>query len=138
MTVRPMNLDTDFPMVCDWWKARNAPALPKPIFLPADGFVAEDSGAPVAACWLFVANGTRGGIGLLEFTTTNPRSLPRRAVEAVKALYSHVEQVALLRQCASLLSFVEDGKGEQHLMEKMGWQDSAGVNHRIYAKALCQ
>lgn len=134
MTVRPLNLETDLPIVAGWWRGHSAPVVVKEAFLSADGFVAEN-GEMLAASWLYVAPGTRGGIGVLEFTTTNPIGSPRHLLSAVNALYQHIEEVAWAKGCGSILSFVAQNRSEQHLLAKIGWQDVTGVPHMIFGKS---
>jgi hypothetical protein len=137
--IRDMDLALDYPVVSGWWTIHGFPVLPMGIFLPGLGFVAEQHGEAVAASWLFVANGTAGGIGLIEFTTTNPGILSQRShLAAVKALYVHLEAKALALKCSSVMSFVAVNGGEQHIMDKMGYENVGKVPHHIYGKALCR
>ena len=137
--VRDMDLARDFPMVSGWWTVHGFPVLPMGVFLPGLGFVAMQHGEPVAVSWLFVANGTDRGIGLIEFTTTNPGILSQRShLAGVKALYAHLEAKALALGCGSVMSFVEVNGGEQHIMDKIGYVNVGRVPHHIYGKALCR
>ncbi len=123
-------------MIADWWVKRKSPVMPEVVFLPASGFIAYDERVPLAASWLFVAPGTKGGIGVIEFTTTNPIfGVSRILLSAVKALYAHLESVAWEKGCGSVISFVAQNGSEQHIMDKMGYINPGGIPHLIYGKA---
>lgn len=137
MKIRPINLDQDYPMISEWWKARDAGVMPKGVFLPAEGFIVEEGGVAMAASWLFVAPGTQKGIGVIEFTTTNPKcGLSKILLAGAKALYAHLEKVAVTKGCGSILSFVAPGRSEQHIMDRIGYTNCGGPPHLIYGKAL--
>ncbi len=137
MSVRPIEFLTEFPVFCAWLQRRGAPVLPQEAFMSAQGFVAEEEGKLLAASWLYVVPGTQGGIGIIEFTTTNPAiSTGKALLSGVKQLYSHLEQKAWEQGCGSLLSFVAPGSGEQHIFEKTGWANvTGGRPHLTYGKA---
>lgn len=136
MNIRPIHFDDEFPVVKDWWRRRGTPELPAAAFFSAQGFVVEDTGLMIAVTWLYVVPGTRGGIGILEFTTTNPAVADKRLVlESVKRLYAEVEAKAWEQGCGSMISFVAPGKGEQHLFDRCGWRDlTGGQPHLLYGK----
>lgn len=118
-------------MICEWWTKHKAPLIPV-VFLPAIGLI--DDGA---VGFLFVPEKTQGGIGVIEFTTSNPGATAKSRLQAVKAIYAGLETIAIRLGCGSVMSFVAQGKSEEHILSKMGWADAAGGPHLIYAKALC-
>lgn len=137
MNIRPIDNEKELPILRSWWDARGASSLPADVFIPARGYVAESGGVLVAAAWLFVAPGTAGGIGVLEFMSTNPEvTVGRNLLECVKALYAHIENQAWELGCGSVISFVAPGTGEEHQMTRHGWSDlTGGVKHLMLGKA---
>lgn len=137
MNIRPIDNERELPIFRSWWEARGATALPEAVFLPARGYVAESDGVLVAAAWLFVVPGTAGGIGVLEFMSTNPEvPVGKNLLECVKALYAHVESEAWASGCGSIISFVAPGSGEERQMLRHGWADlTSGVKHLMFGKS---
>lgn len=134
--IRPIVPELELPILRSWWEQRGVAPLPDSAFLPGRGYLAEDAGVRVACAWLFVVPGTAGGIGILEFMSTNPKITPGRTLlAAVKELYAHIEEQAWAGGCGSLISFVAPGTGEQHYMERHGWTDlTGGVHHLMLGK----
>lgn len=135
ISFRKFILESDYPVICSWQKGHGAPTMTPAVFLSADGRVAEVDGVAMAMSFLYVVPGTKGGIGIVEFTTTNPEGSLRQRHGAAKELYAHIEAEAWLQGCGSLLSFVAPGQGEQHIFDKTGWNDlTGGIPHMIYGK----
>lgn len=136
MNIRPVIFDQDFPTVQGWWRARGSSVLPAPAFMSAEGFIVESGGIPVAVSWLYVVPGTKGGIGVVEFTTTNPAvAVSRDLISCVRALYAHVQTQAWAWGCGSVMSFVAPDSAEQRIFEQDGWKDlTGGVPHLMYGK----
>lgn len=136
MIVVPLNLEQDYPMISAWWTGHKSPVVPAPVFFSAQGFKAVEEGIAYAASWLYVVPGTRGGIGIIEFTTTNPEmSFSKKVLAAVKSLYAHVESVAWSQGCGSIMSFVAQDGSESRIMDKTGFVNVGGPAHLIYGKA---
>ena len=135
MNIRPINIETELPAVRGWWESRGTP-MPAAAFLSAEGFVAEHDGALVAASWLYVVPGTQGGIGVVEFTGSNPAfAASPELVDGLKALYARLEERAWALGCGSLLSFVAPNSWEQRTFARAGWQDlTGGKPHLTYGK----
>lgn len=141
MNIRPINLETELPILRSWWVARGLAPLPDAAFLPGRGYVVEVSGVLVACAWLFIVPGTAGGIGILEFMSTNPKiAVGKSLLSDVKALYAHLEIEAWAAGCGSLISFVAPESGEHHQMQRNGWADlTGGVKHLMLGKVRpCQ
>lgn len=131
---RRISLEHDYPTLEAWWKGHGAVAAPKCI-LPPDGWMAHAGGVEIAASFLYIM---KGQIGVLEFTTTNPRcALSRDLVEAVKGLYERLEIEARKEGCFCLISFVAPNSWEHRTMAKMGYTTSADEKpHLMFAKPL--
>ncbi len=123
-------------MVVNWWLGHKAPVLLEFFFLPGIGFIAERDGQSLAVSWLFVAPKTDGGLGMIQYTTSNPYALIPAIPSAVEAVLSHLEGVAKEMGCGSVVSFVRQDRGEQRIFAENGWTDLAGVPHNLYGKAL--
>jgi hypothetical protein len=132
MTIRPYSSE-DYNMIKSWWVAHNAAILPPEVFLPATGAIAEVDGNPIAASFLYCCI---GGISVIEFTTTNPvEKLSKNLVKAVKALYTHLENIAWDNKSPCILSFVKPNSGESRIMAKDGYIDLQGEPHLTYGKS---
>lgn len=136
MTIRPIVPELELPILRSWWKARGMAPLPDSAFLPGRGYVVEDGGLLVACAWLFMVPGTTGGIGILEFMSTNPKlAVGRSLLACVKELYAHVEKQAWEGGCGSVISFVAPGSNEEHHLARQGWADlTGGVKHVMFGK----
>ncbi len=130
---RPINLDSDYPVLLEWWKGHRALPVPK-VILP-DGWIASAAGVDIAASFLYFH---RGKIGVIEWTTTNPRcAFSRDLVAAVKGLFTQLEDVAREAGCIAVISFVKPNGSEERIVRKSGYATSADdVGHRLYAKPL--
>lgn len=122
-------------MISSWWDLHGAPIMPAQVFLPGQGLIAECDEA-LAVAWLFVCPNTQGGIGLIEFMTTNPKGSPKEILRAVKEVFKHLQLAAKRQGCGSVMSFVKQDGSEQHLLEKDAWIEVGGVPHLIYGKSL--
>jgi hypothetical protein len=133
MTIRAYNNDLDYPMIRSWWQVHGSPVMPPAVFLPSTGFIAENEDGPIAASFLYCVI---GGISIIEFTTTNPVcKLSKDLVKAVKALYTHLEELAFKNGAPCVLSFVKPNSGEARIMAKSGYQDLQGDAHTTYGKS---
>lgn len=129
ISIRQLNPETDLAVVQAWWRLRLAPEIPAAV-LPR-GWIASATGVDLAASFLYLAEGK---IGVIEWTTTNPRAaLGPDVVEAVKALYVHLENVAWDAGCPIVISFVEPGSWEHRTLEKRGYATAGGA-HLMVAK----
>jgi len=120
-------------MLCEWWTKHKTPLLPSAVFIPAIGLVAKG-----AMGFLFVPEKTEGGIGIVEFVTTNPDASPKERLSGWNAVMSGLEAIAIEKGCGSLMSFVAQGKSEEHMLSKTGWLDVTGTPHLIFGKVLCR
>ena len=123
-------------MIVNWWIGHKAPVIPAEVFLPGYGFIAEEDGQSLAVSWLFVATNTTGGIGMVQFTTSNPCAPAKLVSGAVQRVLKELEDVAKETGCGSVMSFVRQDRGEQRIFAENGWSDLAGVPHNLYGKAL--
>jgi len=135
MNIRPFNFDNDFMMVASWWEKHGAVIL-MPELLPA-GWVALEAGVPIAASFLYICQGAQSPVGLIEYTTTNPEfSGSRQSLNAVKGLWSHLEQIATDSGCRACFTLVKPGSFEEHEFTRRGYQTDANAPHLLYAKVI--
>jgi len=129
----PIELERDYPMLCKWWSGHKANP-PAKIILPR-GWVAAGSGLPIAACFLYVAEGK---IAVIEYMTTNPQVAHSRELWiTVCALYDYLEKVAKDEGCQAIISFVKPNSSEQRIMVRMGYATSDDdPGHKLYGKPL--
>lgn len=137
ISIRPLNLDEDYPLLMAWWEVHGVPLLDKAIF-PRDGAVAIADNRPVAMAFLYI--GRTPTFAMLEWTTTNPATdiSPRHKLAGVKALYDHLEMEARLWGCLCVLSMVAPKTSEDRIMQRMGWKPQAASDkpHVMFAKRL--
>lgn len=133
MNIRDMIPETDLPVVRGWWEKHGAIPVPE-AFLPR-GFVAEEGGNQIAACFLYRDEG--GRLACVEYITTNPaHSFSRSSVLAVHALLRHAEERAAEMGCRAIFSFVAPGTSEERIMGRAGYSTSDQVPHRMFGKVL--
>lgn len=131
ISIRQFNPEADLAVVQAWWRIRSAPEIPAAV-LPR-GWIASIAGVDLAASFLYLAEGK---IGVIEWTTTNPRvALGPDVVEAVKSLYEHLENEAWDAGCPIAISFVAPNSWEHRTLAKRGYAD-AGGSHVMVAKAF--
>ena len=137
VTLRPLNLDEDYPLLMEWWRVRGGTLLVKEIF-PGTGAVAYVDNRPVAMSFLYCDRD--GRLAFIEWTSTNPAKdiRARNKLAAVKALFEHLTMEARLFGCSCVLSLVAPNGSEDHLLKKMGWAPSAqsDVPHVMFGKRL--
>lgn len=129
ISIRQLNPESDLAVVQAWWRIRSAPEIPAAV-LPR-GWIASAAGVDLAVSFLYLAEGK---IGVIEWTTTNPRvAVGPDVVSAVKALYEHLETVAWDALCPIVISFVEPNSWEHRTLSKRGYADAGGA-HVMVAK----
>lgn len=132
-TIRPIDLDTDLPMLRKWWDGHKALPCPE-AFLP-QGFIISSGGVDIAASFLYLDVG--GRLAMIEYLTTNPSiAFSRFLVEDIKALISHIEGVARAQGCVGIISMVAPGTGEDRLMKRIGYIQADGPAHIMFAKHI--
>lgn len=124
ISIRQFNPDKDLATVQQWWKAREQADLPIEV-LPR-GWVATAACVDVAVSFLYLVEGK---IGVIEWTTTNPKiAAGPDVVEAVKALYEHLENEAWSAGCPIVLSFVAPGSWESRTLGRRGYAVAGGAH----------
>lgn len=133
MTIRVYDPKTDYSTLCGWWEGHKA--IPVPVaFLPL-GFVAEHEGSGVAACFLYLD--VTGKCSMIEYLTTNPKfSMAKKTLLAFRMLIAHCEELSLKQGCGGILSMVAPDTSEERILEKLGYQTSTGVAHRMWGKVI--
>lgn len=93
LSVRMVDIETDYPVVSEWWKAHGWPH-PLPMqMVPKLGIMVERNGDPCLAGWVYMDNSC--GVCMLEFVVGNPATPPRDVFRAIEHL------TAAARLCAS-------------------------------------
>lgn len=113
----------------EWWKAHDWPGVSLHI-LPKCGLLVEaDDGTPLAASWLYMDNSV--GVGMLEWTVTNPKATPKQSYIAIALLVQSAREVARTLDYGVLLT-----TAKQHALarclEKNGFiQTDTGMTHLL-------
>lgn len=135
MNIREIDLDMDYVKLCLWWDGHKSLHVPK-AFLPI-GFIAEEEGHDIAACFLYLD--VTGKCSMIEYLTTNPTfSFSKKTLVAFKALLGHCETLSIRQGCGAIISMVAPGSSEERIMAKLGYGTSEGVGHRMYGKVLTE
>jgi hypothetical protein len=130
-------MPSDYPTFEAWWSGHGA--LPVPEIILPQGWIAFEDSLEIAASFIYIVqNMTKGKLGVIEWTTTNPKcSHSRKIVEAVPGLYRLLERYAFAHGCIAMLSFVKPNSGEERIMERMGYVTSDDdKGHRIFSRPL--
>jgi hypothetical protein len=134
----PFDREKDYPTLALWWEGHHAPAMPL-LALPVDGWVAVMGGVQIAMAFVYIARD--GSMAMIEWTTTNPQcAFSRNLLEAVKGLWTKLEEEAKKAGCFCVLSMVKPGSSESRLLPRLGYVAGGGRDpgHHMYAKSLCQ
>lgn len=132
-SIRPIDLEQDYPLLVKWWEGHKATVLPKHI-VPR-GWLIACGGVDTAAAFLLVD--VAGTWSMIEFLTTNPSvAFSRFLVEDVRKLIGYIEGVARAQGCTFIGSFVVPGTGEERLFLRLGYQAEDGPPHKAYYKPL--
>jgi hypothetical protein len=135
VNIRPIDLDMDYTKLCLWWEGHKALPVPRH-FLPF-GFMAEEDGHDIAACFLYLD--VTGRLSMIEYLTTNPEfSLSKKTLAAFKSLIAHVESLSFRQGCRAIISMVAPGTSEERIMGKLGYATSTGVAHRMWGRKLTE
>jgi hypothetical protein len=104
------------------------PPPPKIVLSGAQGFCAQAGGIDVAAGWLLLSR--KGVVAISEFVTSNPAmSRGRAALDAVEALYLHMEVYAKHEGCPVLFTSTPAAGSLARFLEKRGWLPCKGEPH---------
>lgn len=132
---RPYDPATDYPTLQTWWRGHGALDVPED-FLP-DGWIAHEDGAELAASFFYLHAGQSGRIGVIEWTTSNPKAPPRLVLPAIRGLYERLEIAAREAGAKAVISFVDPDSWERRTMAKMGYVTSGDAKpHLLFAKSL--
>lgn len=133
MNIRPIIPEKDHDTLRMWWEKHGALPVPE-AFLPR-GFMAEEGGHEIAACFLYLD--VTGKCSMVEYLTTNPDfSGAKKTLVAFKALLAHVEQLTVDQGCGAIISMVAPDSSEERIMTKLGYLTSDQVGHRMFGKVL--
>jgi hypothetical protein len=133
MPIRAFNHESDYPNLVKWWTGHHATILAVEV-LPR-GWVVTAGGVDIACAFMLVD--VDGKWAVMEFLTTNPSvAFSRHLVADIRALAAHIEAVAIHQGCTFILSFVGADTGEERLMKGIGYLESDGKRHKIFAKSL--
>ena len=125
-TARLIELEADYPMVCEWWTAHGWPAVPRDM-LPKLGCLVELDGVPKAAAWLYMDNSV--GVAMLEWTVTNPGNTPRESLRSINHLLGALKEVALENDYGVVLAALKN-EGLIRAFEKFGFHNNdSGITH---------
>jgi hypothetical protein len=105
LSCRPFEF-SDYDLVCEWWRGHKRAPIPV-TFLPACGFIAEDSSGPLAAVWLFFETSTP--ICFIGQAVTRPKLMLGEAVAALLALVKESKRQAVLSGALVMMAYLPKG-----------------------------
>lgn len=101
LSVRMVDIETDYPVVSEWWKAHGWPSVPQAM-LPKLGVMVERNGDPCLAGWLYMDNSC--GVSMLEWVVSNPATPPRDVLRSIEHLTSAIKLCAVQNGYHSMLT----------------------------------
>lgn len=104
MHARPFHLGSDYPEICEWWRARKFPMVPLNQ-LSNMGIVIEEDGVKYCAGWVYVTN---SALGWFEFVVSNPESPFRKRKDALIYLVNEAQKVAKAAGIGLLFATLEN------------------------------
>lgn len=132
MNIREINLETDHPMLTEWWGKWGWPALPKEM-LPSTGYLASWDDKPLMAGWLYMPS-ENTGIGWFEWAVSNPESTSTERENSLKALTDMIDVVGTSKGLKLIFSSTNSEKFGDRL-SRCGF-DATDKNVTIYMKHL--
>jgi len=94
MTVKPFSYLRDFAELQSWVKGHKWEAPLPSEYLSETGFIAEDAGVNLAACWLICTNAKMAWVG---WPVINPRADRAKAREGLDEVFDAISQEASSR-----------------------------------------
>lgn len=101
LSVRMVDIETDYPVVSEWWKAHGWPSVPQAM-LPKLGIMVERNGDPCLAGWLYMDNSC--GVSMLEWVVSNPETPPRDVLRSIEHLTCAIKLCAAQNGYHSMLT----------------------------------
>ena len=101
LSVRMVDIDADYPVVSEWWKAHGWPPVPQ-YMLPKLGIMVERDGLPCLAGWVYMDNSC--GVCMLEWVVSNPDTPPRDVLRSIEHLTAAAKLVSVQNNDHSMLT----------------------------------
>lgn len=134
MTIRPFNMETDYAMVCEWWKGHGWPEIPSDA-LPKVGFIVSDEGKDICAGFLYLCE---SAWGWLEWVVTNPKGPILKRKAGLDVLVNHAVEMASRLGVKRILSSLQN-ENLISLYEKSGFKKmDTGMTNLLWRHDLWQ
>lgn len=130
MEIRLIDLERDYNTVKEWWLAYKKTPVKKELF-PKVGFMAEEDGKPLAACWAYR---TDSPVVCLEPMVGNPNINKGLRAEAINGLFKAVIEYTRMLGAKHILAI----SSHPALAEKgkaLGFSEVAS-EQKVYYKAV--
>ncbi len=128
ITLRPIELEKDYPTLASWWKGHGWMALPEGA-LKTLGVICEVDGVETCAAFLLMSNST--GVAMLEWMVTNPEAKAKACFRAIPAVTAFIEQEAARMKYGVLLTACRQ-ESLVRMYERCGFQvTDRNVTHMI-------
>lgn len=116
LRAREFNFGRDYPEICEWWRRRGWPHIPKER-LPYIGCTVEsDEGKHCVGFLYFV----EAGWALIEWVVSNPESPARTRRDAIALLVNELAQCAREGRASAVLSMTKS-RGLARVFESVGF-----------------
>lgn len=120
MQIRAVNLEEDYEFLSEWFKSREWHMPPTKEILPQTGWIVDsDEGESLCAGWVYLTNSP---IKILEWTVTNPTSLPFKRLKALEYLVKSIEN--FFGSSGVLMQFIPDERLVNFYDKRLGFKKS--------------
>lgn len=120
-------------MFKSWWEAHKWGAVPQDVLSPC-AVIIEHEGKPLAAAWLYLANGV--GISWMEWTVTNPSNTAKQSIIAITMLVDAIKTVAKTLNYGVVMTTCRQASLGR-LLEKSGFtKTDESVSHYLMPTGL--
>jgi hypothetical protein len=129
MKIRKVEQD-DLVEIFGWFTHRKWPLPPVESITPADGFLAEEEGVPLACVWVYF---TGRSIAFMEWLATNPSVPDAKGMEGLKSVIKGLKDFGneMSPPVKTYCYFTQNEKLAKHFT-KMGFRKQEGYQRLLW------
>jgi len=130
ITVRNFEFGKDYPEICEWWRKRGWPHVPKS-HLPPTGLVSEYNGVKLCALWVYL---TQSAFAIMEFYIINPDAPLKIRAKGLEKTIEMAKGLAMQAGSETIFSSLQSS-GLMKVLGKQGFKKAdLGMTNMIYRK----
>lgn len=133
MNLKKIDLDTDYEILCDWWKEHNHWIIPRSALSSVGLMAYNDKDQPVAGSWLYVMAGST--LGQIGWTVSNPKAGLRERYNGISMIVDGLIEAAKHYKRTELI-VLSSSNGLSKMLEKRKFVSK--IKHDLYVGDLCQ